>query len=279
MGFRFEAGSRPRLHRLGAPFFSKIVSDNPRGAVYFSGDGGDKTLPAIQPSRSFGSIEALAAFLFEREAICDIDIVARLCNQDRSAIESEFCNMLRSYPETVLSAKIAHFRIYERGFNWLFEGEDRNRSFLWTGTPFYSLPFFKAAMLIPQSNKRYHRFYRRFMMSLNRDMANIPDANRGLPISSHKYWLRFAAIGLLERNPRMLSALKRRLRSGAAGRSERTLLVAELLLQEIGKCPAGFDCGIDMNYLQSLLRQNRPLSADTLHNFLTLIMTAGSSRT
>jgi len=272
---RLKLGLVPTSTGFAFPFFNTILETSSRASVYFSGDGGDKVLPAIAPLRKFHSTDQVVSFIIERESICDIEIVAQICGLDRTTIESNIGYTLSTYPETNLSEKVAHFRIYERGFNWLFEGEDRNRSLLWVCTPFYSLPFFRAAMEISQRKKQYHRFYRRFLTRMNRDMAEIPDANRGLPIASHKYWLRFAAIGLLERNPRLLSFFKRRLKSGAFVTTNKASYLVDMLEEQITKRHASVIAHMDIDYLQSVLKKNPPLSETALHNLLTLVMATG----
>ncbi len=112
---RLKLGLVPTSTGFAFPFFNTILESYSRASVYFSGDGGDKVLPALAPLRKFHSTDQVVSFLIERESICDIEIIAQICGMDRTTIESNIGCTLSTYPETSLSEKVAHFRIYERG--------------------------------------------------------------------------------------------------------------------------------------------------------------------
>jgi len=81
------------------------------------------------------------------------------------AIRRSVRDRLRLYPETDPASKYVHFLVYERGANFLFEGEDRNR-FFWSTTPFYSIDFFRYAMNCPPEQKTRYNLYRSFLTEL-----------------------------------------------------------------------------------------------------------------
>jgi asparagine synthase (glutamine-hydrolysing) len=91
---------------------------------------------------------------------------------------------LRSYPEDALEDKHVHFVLFERAFKWLFEGEDRNRNFFWSTTPFYAHEPFVLAMKVPGRFKANYLFYRRFMETLNADLLDVESTTVGRSLRS-----------------------------------------------------------------------------------------------
>jgi hypothetical protein len=137
----------------------------------------------------------------------------------------ELGRVLEKYPEQDLAQKAVHYRIYERGVQWLFEGEDRARFFMWQTSPFYSLPFVERAMRVPDRFKASMRLYRHIQLALAPDLASIPDANHRLPIRSPLYPLRIWTIGNYLRQSRQArSRIK-----GMLGRNRRVVVPEEML--------------------------------------------------
>jgi len=121
----------------------------------------------------------------------------------------ELVLLLGSYPEASFNDRYVHYMVYERGMKWSFEGEDRNRSFFWAETPFYSLPFFVPAMQIPSVNKRYHRLYRLFLTYISQAASDVPDAARRLAVSSPKFRYRLMVASFLSSYPQLAKFVRR----------------------------------------------------------------------
>jgi hypothetical protein len=107
-----------------------------------------------------------------------------------------------NYPEKTIEGKLAHFKIFERGHNWLFVGEDRSRFFMWSTTPFYSVPFFKASMAIPQRAKRHYLLYKYFLVNLKPALLRTQYYDRFIPLSIPDWTLKLylTFFDLLKRN-------------------------------------------------------------------------------
>jgi hypothetical protein len=134
---------------------------------------------------------------------------------------SELKGLLLRYPENSPVQKAVHFVIYERGRKWLFEGEDRNRFFLWHTTPFYSMPFFQQAMRVPDGRKRCHALYRAFQRRLDASISQIPDASIGYAMSSPWFSWKLMSQKLAQKLPRSArEALKEVLTRGKDRRFE-----------------------------------------------------------
>jgi len=88
--------------------------------------------------------------------------------------------------EGVVKQKYVHFLISERTMKWLFEGEDRNRYFFWSVSPFYSNKFFDYAMNCSDEIKKDYKLFSVFLNKLSPEMASVKNANWDLPITSAK---------------------------------------------------------------------------------------------
>lgn len=95
-------------------------------------------------------------------------------------------NLLLSYPEKSLSGKYVHFLMDNKVGNSLNEGEDRNRNFIISFTPFYNFKFFKSIMSVPIKYKSNFELYRRFLKLLAPGAAGIYNANWGFNISEER---------------------------------------------------------------------------------------------
>lgn len=147
-------------------FFEALRQRHGPGITYFTGDGGDKVLPNLNPFQRFKNLHELASYIISTNHVFSVYEVAQITRVPESEIIDEVVMSLSSYPETNLNQKYVHFLIYERAFKWLFEGEDRNRFYFWSVTPFYSIPFFKCAMECPDKIKSEDTLYKKFLEKL-----------------------------------------------------------------------------------------------------------------
>src|SRR6185295_17601737 len=130
-----------------------------RGIVFFTGDGGDKVLPDLRSRVDPGDADGAAEALLRRHQIMPLEPVTAMTGISRVDIVLELRDRLNSYPEQQWIDRCVHFEIFERAFKWLFEGEDRNRGFVWSTAPFYAAPFFVAAMRYGSRHKAYRALY------------------------------------------------------------------------------------------------------------------------
>jgi asparagine synthase (glutamine-hydrolysing) len=170
------------------PFLETLRDTYGPEFTYVTGDGGDKALPDLTPPREFADLEDLVEYVVTKDSLgFDLDEVTRLLDVTESEVKATLRDELASYPESSPSQVYKHYKVRERGLNWLNEGEDRNRAYAWSTTPFYSLPFFETAMSFADSEKRTNKLYRRFMAELWTDGVDLPDANYGVRMSSPLY--------------------------------------------------------------------------------------------
>ena len=187
---------------LGLDFAEQLASDY-EGAMVLTGDGGDKALPDLEPNQRLSSDAELVDHLVETNHVFAIDQVSDLVEISPAALRASVEQRIAAYPETDIGAKHAHFLVRERGINWLNHGEDRTRYYVWSTSPFYSLPFFNAAMRCPPSQKRGSRLYRSFLAELSQEAVEIEYVDFGASIDSFEYRIKRYAYDWLSDRPRV----------------------------------------------------------------------------
>ena len=233
--------------------------------AYVTGDGGDKALPDMTPPRSFDSRRELAEYIVETHGIFDPEEVATLTGIDRETLVRVVQDRLRSYPETAHDDLYVHFLVRERGMNWLTHGEDRNRYYCWSVSPFYSPRFFEYAMNVPASQKKRKRLYAAFLEELDPEICDIEDANHGAPVTSLRHKLKQYATGLVFRYP----GLKRRITALVRGQpsGELTDRLAERF-QQSKELP------LAESKVANVIQNGERYDGHELYNLLTVLATA-----
>lgn len=165
------------------PFFKKIKR---AGMIYFTGDGGDKLLPDLRPMRKIRSGESLIRYILRYETKISLDELSSFIKVKETDLLKHIEQLLDSYPEDKYENKYKHFLIAERAMKWLFEGEDRNRYFFRSISPFYSQAFFRYAMECPDDLKKDYKLFRLFLNKFPGDIASVENANWGFSIISEK---------------------------------------------------------------------------------------------
>ncbi|MCU4925054.1 hypothetical protein OB905_03510 [Halobacteria archaeon AArc-dxtr1] len=188
-------------------FFRQLQDEYGREMAYVTGDGGDKVLPDLTPPGSV-SESNLVDHVVRENSISPIKEVSELTDVPESEIRASIRDRLDEYPEDDPASAYVHYLVYERGVNYLFEGEDRNRFFFWSTTPFYSLPFFTYAMNCPAEQKVRYNLYRSFLTQLSPDVAEIPHPDYRAPVTSWRHEAAGFVDDTLSRYPRLMEAVK-----------------------------------------------------------------------
>ncbi len=168
-------------------FFERIKDTYGTRLVYLTGDGGDKLLPDLRPSRKVKNTDALVKYIISANQVFPLSAVAQLTGATEADIVEELRNHILSYPEKDCVQKYVHFVICERGFKWLFEGEDRNRCYFWSASPFWSMPFLHYAMNCPDDQKKKYGLYNNFLNILISGQMNNDYRNLRIPVTTGKF--------------------------------------------------------------------------------------------
>jgi asparagine synthase (glutamine-hydrolysing) len=209
-------------------FLRRLRADWGEGAGLFTGDGGDKVLPCLAPAWTPKTLEQVAHMLIADQQVWPLDRVAEISGVTIEAIVEELAATLRDYPETSLANKYVHFLVYERAHKYLFEGEDRNRAYLWPMSPFYAPPVFEYAMGCGQRKKRRYRLYRELLSRTLPQAGSVPNANWGFGVSTPATGALLAGRELFLRLPRWLRVAVRRGRGAASCAGLRRCLLEQL---------------------------------------------------
>ncbi|MDO9532853.1 MAG: hypothetical protein Q7O12_12085 [Deltaproteobacteria bacterium] len=201
------------LNNLGMsfilPFFHQLLESFGTPLTYFTGDAGSDTVCVSYPHREVESLETLARYIIDRNRIFSLEEVAALtCLHSREILDETIAHVT-SYPETSLDRKYKHFFCLEVATKMYHEGEDRNRHFFWSVTPFYSFEFFHYAMNCPDRDKQGYRLYREFLAQLHPDVGGIDYADWQAPLSSLKFSLLYQAKNLTRRRPNYIRRLRK----------------------------------------------------------------------
>lgn len=194
------------------PFFHQLMEKFGPGITYFTGDGGGDTLRDARPYRRVGTLEALLDYVVERDQVWPLDEVAALTRLAGKDIKAALAESLSSYPEKAADQKYKHFFCLDMVTQMYNEGEDRNRHFFWSVTPFYSFAFFNYAMNCPDRDKKGCRLYQEFLEKLHPAVSRVDYANWQAPLSSLKFSLLYRLKGLTRKRPELVRRLRKLLR-------------------------------------------------------------------
>ncbi|WP_226042303.1 asparagine synthase-related protein [Natrinema sp. DC36] len=235
-------------------FFRQLRAEYDAGLTYVTGDGGDKVLPDLTPATPIDDESALVDHVIAENCFLSLEQVAQITGLSVDAIRRSVRDRLRLYPETDPDAKYVHFLVYERGVNFLFEGEDRNRFFFWSTTPFYSIDFFRYAMNCPPEQKARYNLYRSFLTELAPAAAALTHPDYGVPVASTRHEAAAFVDDLLSRYPRAFDVVRPIVKSlnGLDTESQLRPSTVDCIRTQIEQCEAVDDV----------------LSTDELHAFL-----------
>ena len=194
------------------PFYDMIREDFGANVTYLSGDGGGETMHSLKPIRRLKSAEDVIEYVSNKYPVFLIDIVTSLVQVSKDEFLNDMSVQIDSYPETTFNRRYAHFMVFERNYKWAFEGEDRNRHYFWSTTPFYSIHFFKYAMNCPEHQKYHLALYGKMMSKLSPAAATLGYANKqgGMsPVLSNIYALKRMAICAFPALPSIKRKLKK----------------------------------------------------------------------
>ncbi|MCK4752010.1 MAG: hypothetical protein KAS75_01090 [Planctomycetes bacterium] len=186
MLLKMKSGMNSLEMGFTVPFLEKVKDAYGPGTIYFTGDGGDRIKPHVKSLTTLNDTTDLVDYIIAQNQLFTLDEVSALTGIPAGEISEEIKNTVLSYPETDLEQKYVHFMIYESAFKWVFEGEDRNRYYFWSVTPFYSVHFFNNAMRCSENSKAYYDLYRKFLLMLAPEASTIDNADWKLPITSRK---------------------------------------------------------------------------------------------
>lgn len=145
-----------------------------RSLSTITGDGGGKFFVDLSALKPIRSMKSLMRYILRYNTFCSLETAAKLVGISAMELEENIIGHLDGYPYASFDDKYVYYLIREAGINWAFEGEDRNRQYVWSTTPFYNPALIQLCLSIPQSAKAYgslyHYLYRRYPGNLHEVM-------------------------------------------------------------------------------------------------------------
>ena len=166
-----------------AEYFRLLSERFGPGALHFTGDGGDRALPDLRADVRIADRDGFLEYRLANALWAVAEAAALVCLPRDEVVEG-IRSHFASYPEKDASLHNVRFMVSDWAMNRLFCGEDRNRSFLWSATPFYAQSFFEAAMRAPLRRKQYYALYADVLRALDPRVLRIAKSNWGHAVDS-----------------------------------------------------------------------------------------------
>ena len=162
----------------------QVMMQEGTDVVYYTGLYGGELLRYLNVTSGLGSDDDLAQFLlttpdqyrYAHQKVCV------MLQVPEDVILQHLRAHISTYPEKSPYTKYLHFK-FEKDYKWAGPGEDRNRIFFWTITPFYSKDFFSMAYKINE-RKKDTLFFRDFLYSLDPKTCIVDYYNTKMPLAS-----------------------------------------------------------------------------------------------
>lgn len=148
-----------------------------RGISTITGDGGGKYFVDLYPLKKLNSMRQLIRYLLRYNTFCDFSTAAGIAGVNEEDLKSYVVNHLAAYPFEDFNDKYTYFLIREAGINWAFEGEDRNRDYCWSSTPFYNPQLIELCLSVPQRSKEYGALFKYLYASFPGNLGDVSNPN------------------------------------------------------------------------------------------------------
>ena len=148
-----------------------------RNISTITGDGGGKWFVDLYPLKNLSSMKSLIGYILRYNAFCSIETAATMANINPSVLKEKLIKTLKEYPFASYNDKYTFFLIREAGINWALEGEDRNRQYTWSSTPYYNPKLIRLCLAMPQRSKEYGMLYKYLYKQFPGNVENVSNPN------------------------------------------------------------------------------------------------------
>lgn len=142
-----------------------------------TGDGGDKTLDDLRPPVHPLSSNHLLVLLLQKHQAPDLEVIARMLVKNPKVIRDELSEEISALSQQKNELRYQEFLIRERAMHWLFEGEDRNRHYCWTSSPYYHPHFWATAMQLHMRDKAGGKVFKQILQTLPGQLGQLQNPN------------------------------------------------------------------------------------------------------
>jgi len=170
------AGAKGGAGDFGRAFELQFLKDiSSRFHEMITGYGMASTLAFLFPDVPVNR-KKFAAFVLKKHRVSKIRTLDRFFLFDLKKEEKKLREQLMNLPEKSTTLKYKYFLLAEMAVNLFFEEEDRDRSFIWSTSPFYNPDFYRLAHNIPEKLKRKYALLEKFTRLVDPELAEIPHA-------------------------------------------------------------------------------------------------------
>ncbi len=162
------------------PYLQKLREEE---LIQMTGDGGDKLLADIRPLYAVKTEKQLLRYLLRSNGLMTLSQLYKITGIKPDETSEYIIGHLQSYGRLSMEENHSRFLILERGMNWLFEGEDRNRYFGWSTSPYYHPELAHIALSIHPKQKEAGKLFHEFFLKLPGQLSHIINPNWKLPPS------------------------------------------------------------------------------------------------
>lgn len=165
-------------------------------AIWYTGLYGGELLRYLNLTSGLSTDDDLVQFLLDTpdQYRYDQEKICAMTGLSEDELRQHLKKHIATYPEKDPYSKYAHFK-FEKDYKWAGMGEDRNRFFFWTITPFYSKTFFTTAYTIDE-RKKNTLLFRNFLYSLDPRTCEVAYYNNGMALTRP---LKLRIYGIAER--------------------------------------------------------------------------------
>lgn len=171
--FYLKAGLNYLPVAMFLQYLEKILAQYPQSALFLTGDGGDKVMRYLLPDKELADEKQWLNYWYSQNAIIPTKDSAAIFGILEKEMDEYLLNHLSTYPTGNYNYKYASAILAERSARWAFEGEDRNRYFFRSETPFFDFRFYQLAMQIPMEQKKDNVLYYNFLYALSPSLAKL----------------------------------------------------------------------------------------------------------
>jgi len=170
------AGAKGGMNDFGRAFEMQFLKDiASRFHEMITGYGMASTLAFLFPEVPV-SKKKFATYVLKKHRVSKIRTLDRFFLFDLKKEEKNLREQLLDLPVKNTILKYKYFLLAEMARNLLFEEEDRDRSFIWSTSPFYNPDFYRLAHAVPEKLKRKYALLEKFTRLVDPKLAEIPHA-------------------------------------------------------------------------------------------------------
>lgn len=192
-------------------YFSRLREQFGAGMWLFTGDGAGLFKDVLLPKRHLHDAADVVDELERFHARLTMSDAALMTRIPRKRLRDMLVSYVDGLPEETANQKYKHVIAHSYYRAWLYEGEDRNRHYFWTCSPFFDPAFYLYLKDCPDEGRYHYALYEQMTSLMTPALDVVPNADTGR-VTGDPYE-RATATGIARRLLRPAVALKKRVKA------------------------------------------------------------------